>query len=69
MNIPTPQQIVEAAEAKGLSMAAVCRRADIDATAFYRWQKGTPKPNLMTVQKRVAAIDSAPQRVARGTAP
>jgi predicted transcriptional regulator len=59
MNIPTPEQIAAAAKDKGLSIAAMCRRADIDATAFYRWQKGTHVPNVATVQKMLDAIEAA----------
>ena len=65
MNIPSPDDIKAAAKAKGLSIAAVCRRANLDATAFYRWQKQINTPNLATVQKMIDAIDSAPTKKVR----
>lgn len=62
MQIPTPAKIERAAAAKGLSIAAMCRRADIDATAFHRWKAGDGSPNIATVQKMLDAIARAPAR-------
>ena len=58
--MPTPADIEAAAEAKSLSIAAVCRRADIDPTAFQHWKAGKRMPNLGTVQKMIDAIEAAP---------
>ena len=62
MKIPTPDDIKEAAKAKGLSISGLCRRADVDTTAFYRWQKGENSPNVATVQKMLDAIEATPDR-------
>jgi len=58
--MPTPDHIEDAAKAKGLSIASVCRRADIDPTAFQHWKAGKRMPNLGTVQKMIDAIEAAP---------
>ena len=60
MQLPTPNDIEQAARAKGLSIAAMCRRADVDATAFHRWRAGDGAPNMATVQKMLDAIQREP---------
>ena len=60
MQLPTPDEIAAAAKAKGLTIAAMCRRADVDATAFHRWRAGHGAPNLATVQKMIDAIEHEP---------
>lgn len=59
IQLPTPDQIKAAARAKGLSIAAVCRRADIDKTSFYRWQKGKV-PSGRIIQRMIDAIAQSP---------
>ena len=63
MHIPTPDEIEAAANAKGLSIAALCRRADVDASAFHRWRAGKNVPNLATVKSMLDAIAAAPEPV------
>lgn len=62
MEIPTPDQIEAAAKSKGLSIAALCRRADVDGTAFHRWRAKKNVPNLATVQRLLDAIEQAPEQ-------
>lgn len=57
MDMPTPDQIEAAAFAKGLSIAAMCRRADLDPSAFHRWRSGKNLPSIGTVQKMIDAIE------------
>lgn len=59
MKMPTPEEIEKAAKAKGLSIARMCRLADIDATAFHRWKADQNSPNVATVQKMLDAIKAA----------
>jgi hypothetical protein len=58
--MPTPADIEAAAAVRGLSIAAVCRRADIDQTAFQRWKAGKSMPSLRIIQKMVDAIEAVP---------
>jgi predicted transcriptional regulator len=60
MEMPTPDQIAEAALEKGLSIGALCRRADVDAAIFYRWKAGRSSPTMRTIQKMLDAINDAP---------
>jgi len=60
MNIPLPSEIKAAALGRGLSIGAMCRRADVDPALFYRWQNGSASPTLATVQKMLDAIEGAP---------
>lgn len=60
MDIPTPDEIEAKASAKGLTIAAMCRRADVDATAFHRWRAGKNEPNVATLRKMIDAIEREP---------
>lgn len=60
IQIPTPEQIRAAAKSKGLTVAALCRRADMDTATFYRWEAGTGTPTLGTVQRLLDAIEREP---------
>lgn len=64
MQLPTPAEIEAAADAKGLTIAALCRRADIDAATFRRWKAGDGTPTMATVQKMLDAITAEPARSA-----
>lgn len=54
--MPTPQWVRDAAEAKGLTLAALCRRADLDTATFYRWESGKGTPTLGTIQRLLDAL-------------
>lgn len=56
IHIPTWNEIEEACATAGLTVAAMCRRADIDQAAFSRWKSGKGTPTLGTIQKMVDAI-------------
>jgi len=58
--MPTPAAIEDAARARRISIASVCRRADIDPTAFQKWKAGKGSPNLSTIQKMIDAIEAVP---------
>ena len=60
MKIPTADDIRDAAKAKGLSIAAMCRRADSDSTAFYHYASGKGAPNIATLQKWLDVIAATP---------
>lgn len=57
IQMPTPETILKAAEAKGLTLASLCRRADLDTATFYRWKSGKGTPTLGTIQKMLDAIE------------
>jgi predicted transcriptional regulator len=56
IHLPTWGEIEAACDAAGLTVAAMCRRADIDQAAFSRWKGGKGTPSLRTIQKMVDAI-------------
>jgi predicted transcriptional regulator len=58
--MPSPSDIEVAAEARHLSIAAICRQADIDQTAFRRWKAGKGMPSLRTIQKMIDVIEAVP---------
>lgn len=60
INMPTPELIREAAKAKGLTVASLCRRADMDKATFYRWEKKEGTPTLGSIQKLIDALDREP---------
>ena len=62
INMPTPEWIKEAARTKGLTIAALCRRADMDTATYYRWANGDGSPTLGTIQKMLDAIAREPDR-------
>ena len=62
IKLPTPNEIEEAAEARGLSVAAMCRRADIDQATFSRWKKGYRIPSIRIIRKMMDAIEREPLR-------
>ena len=60
IHMPTWGEIETACKAKGLSVAAMCRRADIDQAAFSRWKSGNGTPSGRTIQKMIDAIEREP---------
>jgi DNA-binding transcriptional regulator YiaG len=61
LKIPEPKEIEAAAKAKGLSIAALCRRADIDPSTFNRWAAGRGVPSVRSVQRMIDAIEREPK--------
>ncbi len=57
--MPTAEQIARLAKERGLSIAALCRRADIDSATFYRWKKGK-LPSGRIIQKMIDVIAATP---------
>jgi predicted transcriptional regulator len=60
IKLPTPDWIRDQATARGLSIPALCRRADMHPESFYRWNAGLGTPTLATVQKMLDAIAREP---------
>ena len=58
--MPSPADIEAAAKARHISIAAVCRQANIDQTAFRRWKAGKGMPSLRIIQKMVDVIEGTP---------
>jgi predicted transcriptional regulator len=65
LHVPTVSEIRAAAKERGLSIAALCRRADINQSAFYRWEKGKPMSYLV-IQKLIDTIAAAPPKQGNG---
>lgn len=65
IRLPTPNEIEAAAIAKGLSVAALCRRADIDQSAFTRWKAGKT-PSGRVIQRMIDAIEREPLPISEG---
>lgn len=59
IHIPTPDEIKADAKAHGMSIAALCRHADVDAATYYRWRKGKV-PAVRIIQKLVDTINAYP---------
>jgi transcriptional regulator with XRE-family HTH domain len=49
----SPGDIEARARSAGLSMAEVCRRADIAQSTFQRWKTGETEPNLAVYRRLV----------------
>tara|TARA_R110002126_G_scaffold2345_11_gene13523 strand:+ start:439 stop:726 length:288 start_codon:yes stop_codon:yes gene_type:complete len=61
----TPHQIEAHATAAGLSMAEVCRRAQVATSTFSRWKSGKTEPTLDVYRRlRNAALKEAPAEAA-----
>lgn len=58
--IPTPKQVEDAAERRSLTIAQMCRRADIDPQTFHRWKAGKGMPTLASIQRMKDAIEREP---------
>ena len=57
--LPTPLTIRSAAEAVGLSVAEMCKRAGVDDSTFWRWQNGKHSPKIGIVTKWMDVIREA----------
>lgn len=53
--LPTPESIEARAKAAGITMAAVCRAADMPYTTFWRWKNASVSPSLGVVQRLLDA--------------
>lgn len=60
IKLPTAREIVDAADRKGLTMQAVCRRADLDGSVLREWHRGNRNPSIANVQKMIDVIEAAP---------
>jgi hypothetical protein len=56
LSIPSPDEVEKAAKACDLSIVQLCRKADIDASAFHRWRAGF-SITTATLQKMLDAIE------------
>lgn len=61
IQLPTPDEIEVAATARGLTVAAMCRRADIDQATFSRWKRGDRIPSVRIIQRMIDAIEREPK--------
>lgn len=59
-SLPTPAWFREVAKARGTTITAVCRRAGIGSSSFYRWETDAGSPTLATIQKLLVAIHEFP---------
>lgn len=57
--LPTPKIVRDSAEAVGLSMSELCRRAKIAPSTFWKWQAGEHSPKLSVIQKWLSVIEEA----------
>lgn len=55
VELPKPADIETRAQAAGLSIADVCKRADIALSTFYRWKAGKTAPTLTICQRLLDA--------------
>lgn len=58
----TPEAIEAEARDAGLSMAAVCRRANLADSTFRRWKGGDRSPTLVTIEAMRQAINDLRQQ-------
>lgn len=62
VHMDTPTLVLEAecrAKAAGLSIAEVCRRADVYQSTWTRWKRGVNDPNFGTWNKVMRVIEQA----------
>lgn len=55
----TAADVERLAEQRGLSMAEVCRRANVAPSIFSRWKSGACSPNLKSYSRIVEAASAA----------
>lgn len=53
----TPEQIEERARMAGMSLAEVCRRANIAQSTFTRWKAGVSEPRLAIYRRLLLATE------------
>jgi hypothetical protein len=63
LRLPTALDVAECAKAAGMTMAEVCRKADIIYQTWYYWRDGRTTPWLKNVAKMFAAIGVQPADV------
>lgn len=51
----TPEDVEAKASAAGMSIADICKRADVAQSTFSRWKAGKTSPTL-TIYKRIVAV-------------
>lgn len=61
----TPREVREMAARKGLTVAALCRKAGLPSSAWHRWNKGAAT-TVVTVQKMLDAISATPDKQTEG---
>lgn len=59
--ILTAQEVERRAEAVGLSMASVCRRAGIAVSTFTRWRAGKTAPSIRVYERLIDATRPSDQ--------
>ena len=57
--LPTADDIIAAAAAKGISPRSLCRRADLDGTVLLEWRDKKRSPRIESVQKLIDTIEAA----------
>lgn len=53
----TPQEIEDRARLAGLSLAEVCRRANVAQSTFTRWKAGLSEPRLAVYRRLLVATE------------
>lgn len=56
LSVPTPDEIEAAAQRIGLSIAALCRKADVAAEIFYRWRSGPGSITTRNLERLLEAL-------------
>lgn len=59
ITLPTPFEIERLALERGLSIAAMCRRADLDPSIFFRWKAGNDI-TLGSISRLLDALNDHP---------
>ena len=60
VDLPSAAEIEAAAEKRGLSIARMCRLADVDASTFHRWKAQGSIPTVPTIVRFVTALLAQP---------
>ena len=59
MPLLTPADIEAKARSAGLTIAEVCRRAEIAQSTFWRWKHGATQPSIGVYGRLCSVIQSA----------
>lgn len=54
----TPQDVEAKARAVGLSIADVCKKANVAQSTFTRWKRGVTSPTLAVCKRMIDAINA-----------
>lgn len=57
IQLPTPEDIENACRERGISVAALCRKAGVNQSIFVKWKAGKTI-TLESARKLVGALDS-----------